>query len=218
MSTPIFLFPSSFFFFLIIHWVQYCCSYDLSLLGLLLEFVVPARGHHSRKLTPHPQFHVKGFQLLLCIKLTLVSLFFFSTTQQEKEQLEDSTVPKDVLSQMTVPVSSPATAKPSRADTASPCNSNISAPAAVNLQVIWIVHMRKKIQCGRQENLFFSDQARWLSVSKCAWCHAAPSLTSGAHLVVDNQLQQAAVVLWPPCAHHGTSLSTHSQTHTINKM
>ncbi|KAK7800554.1 hypothetical protein U0070_006741 [Myodes glareolus] len=57
-----------------------------------------------------------------------------STTQQEKEQLEDSTVPKDVLSQMTVPVSSPATAKPSRADTASPCNSNISAPAAVNLQ------------------------------------------------------------------------------------
>lgn len=57
-----------------------------------------------------------------------------STTQQEKEQLEDSTVPKDVLSQMTVPVSSPATAKPSRADTTSPCNSNISAPAAVNLQ------------------------------------------------------------------------------------
>lgn len=57
-----------------------------------------------------------------------------STTQQEKDQLEDSTVPKDVLSQMTVPVSSPATAKPSRADTASPCNSNISAPTTVNLQ------------------------------------------------------------------------------------
>ncbi|KAH0510646.1 La-related protein 4, partial [Microtus ochrogaster] len=57
-----------------------------------------------------------------------------STTQQEKDQLEDSTVPKDVLSQMTVPVSSPATAKPSRADTASPCNSNIIAPTAVNLQ------------------------------------------------------------------------------------
>ncbi|KAL1764200.1 la-related protein 4 [Sigmodon hispidus] len=56
-----------------------------------------------------------------------------STTQQEKDLMEDSTVPKDVLSQMAVP-SSPATAKLSRTDPASPCNSNTSTPTAVSLQ------------------------------------------------------------------------------------
>ncbi|OBS79518.1 hypothetical protein A6R68_18123 [Neotoma lepida] len=57
-----------------------------------------------------------------------------SPTQQEKDQVEDSAVSKDVVSQTTVPVSSPATAKPSRADTASPCNSNVNTPTAVSLQ------------------------------------------------------------------------------------
>ena len=47
-----------------------------------------------------------------------------STTQQEKDQMEDSIVPKDVLNPVTVPVSSPTTTKPSRANTVSPCNSN----------------------------------------------------------------------------------------------
>uniref|UniRef100_A0A8C5Y2K2 Uncharacterized protein n=1 Tax=Microcebus murinus TaxID=30608 RepID=A0A8C5Y2K2_MICMU len=50
-----------------------------------------------------------------------------STTQQEKDLIEDSTVQKDVLNEITIPVSSPTTAKPSRANTASPCNSNINA-------------------------------------------------------------------------------------------
>lgn len=57
-----------------------------------------------------------------------------STTQQEKDQLEDSIVPKDVLNPMTVPVSSPTIAKPSRANTASPCSSNVNTPIAVALQ------------------------------------------------------------------------------------
>ncbi|XP_012509821.1 PREDICTED: la-related protein 4 isoform X1 [Propithecus coquereli] len=57
-----------------------------------------------------------------------------STTQQEKDLIEDSTVQKDVLNQITIPVSSPTTAKPSRANTASPCNSNINAAVAVALQ------------------------------------------------------------------------------------
>ncbi|XP_028730422.1 la-related protein 4 isoform X2 [Peromyscus leucopus] len=57
-----------------------------------------------------------------------------STTQQEKDEMEDSAVPKDGLSHMTVPVSSPASTKPSRADTASPCNSNVNTPTAVSLQ------------------------------------------------------------------------------------
>uniref|UniRef100_A0A8B9WDF6 La ribonucleoprotein 4 n=1 Tax=Bos mutus grunniens TaxID=30521 RepID=A0A8B9WDF6_BOSMU len=57
-----------------------------------------------------------------------------STTQPEKDLVEDSTVQKDVPSQPTVPVSSPSTAKPSRTNTASPCNSNISAAVAVALQ------------------------------------------------------------------------------------
>ncbi|XP_026962057.1 la-related protein 4 isoform X3 [Sagmatias obliquidens] len=57
-----------------------------------------------------------------------------STTQQEKDLIEDSTVQKDVPSQTTIPVSSPSTAKPSRTNTASPCNSNISAAVAVALQ------------------------------------------------------------------------------------
>ena len=43
-----------------------------------------------------------------------------STTQQEKDQMEDSIVPKDVLSPVTVPVSSSTATKPSRANTASP--------------------------------------------------------------------------------------------------
>uniref|UniRef100_A0A8C0DWI9 La ribonucleoprotein 4 n=1 Tax=Balaenoptera musculus TaxID=9771 RepID=A0A8C0DWI9_BALMU len=57
-----------------------------------------------------------------------------STTQQEKDLIEDSTVQKDVPNQTTIPVSSPSTAKPSRANTASPCNSNRSAAVAVALQ------------------------------------------------------------------------------------
>ncbi|XP_029061093.1 la-related protein 4 isoform X3 [Monodon monoceros] len=57
-----------------------------------------------------------------------------STTQQEKDLIEDSTVQKDVPNQTTIPVSSPSTAKPSRTNTASPCNSNISAAVAVALQ------------------------------------------------------------------------------------
>ncbi|XP_006168231.1 la-related protein 4 isoform X6 [Tupaia chinensis] len=57
-----------------------------------------------------------------------------STTPQEKDVIEDPTVQKDVLNQMTIPVSSPSTVKPSRANTASPCNSNINAAAAVTLQ------------------------------------------------------------------------------------
>ncbi|XP_065744419.1 la-related protein 4 isoform X7 [Phocoena phocoena] len=57
-----------------------------------------------------------------------------STTQQEKDLTEDSTVQKDVPNQTTIPVSSPSTAKPSRTNTASPCNSNISAAVAVALQ------------------------------------------------------------------------------------
>ncbi|XP_059041356.1 la-related protein 4 isoform X5 [Mustela lutreola] len=57
-----------------------------------------------------------------------------STTQQEKDPVEDSTVQKDVLNQTTIPVSSPSTAKPSRTNSTSPCNSNINAPVAVALQ------------------------------------------------------------------------------------
>uniref|UniRef100_A0A7N5JD77 La ribonucleoprotein 4 n=1 Tax=Ailuropoda melanoleuca TaxID=9646 RepID=A0A7N5JD77_AILME len=57
-----------------------------------------------------------------------------STTQQEKDPVEDSTVQKDVLNQTTIPVSSPSTAKPSRTSSASPCNSNINAAVAVALQ------------------------------------------------------------------------------------
>lgn len=57
-----------------------------------------------------------------------------STTQQEKDQMEDSVVPKDILNPVTVPVSSPTTAKPSRANTASPCNSNVNTPITVALQ------------------------------------------------------------------------------------
>uniref|UniRef100_A0A8C9E2J3 La ribonucleoprotein 4 n=2 Tax=Phocoena sinus TaxID=42100 RepID=A0A8C9E2J3_PHOSS len=57
-----------------------------------------------------------------------------STTQQEKDLTEDSTVQKDVPNQTTIPVSSPSTAKPSRTNTASPCNSNISTAVAVALQ------------------------------------------------------------------------------------
>ncbi|XP_025786569.1 la-related protein 4 isoform X6 [Puma concolor] len=57
-----------------------------------------------------------------------------STTQQVKDPIEDSTVPKDVLNQTTIPVSSPSTAKPSRTNSASPCNSNINAAVAMALQ------------------------------------------------------------------------------------
>nr|XP_045007940.1 la-related protein 4 isoform X2 [Jaculus jaculus] len=57
-----------------------------------------------------------------------------STTQQEKDLIEDATVQKDILNQMSLPVSSPSTAKPSRENTASPCNSNINVPIAGALQ------------------------------------------------------------------------------------
>ncbi|XP_033078003.1 la-related protein 4 isoform X7 [Trachypithecus francoisi] len=57
-----------------------------------------------------------------------------STTQQEKDLIEDSSVQKDGLNQTTMPVSLPSTTKPSRASTASPCNNNINAAIAVALQ------------------------------------------------------------------------------------
>ncbi|XP_047407356.1 la-related protein 4 isoform X3 [Sciurus carolinensis] len=57
-----------------------------------------------------------------------------STTQQEKDLIEESTVQKDILNHMTIPVSSSSTAKTSRANTASPSNSNINASGAVTLQ------------------------------------------------------------------------------------
>ncbi|XP_051016303.1 la-related protein 4 isoform X2 [Acomys russatus] len=57
-----------------------------------------------------------------------------STAQQEKDQMEESVVPKDVLNPMAVPVSSPTTAKPSGASPASPCDSIINTPTAVALQ------------------------------------------------------------------------------------
>ncbi|XP_063110803.1 la-related protein 4 isoform X3 [Cavia porcellus] len=57
-----------------------------------------------------------------------------STTQQEKDTTDDSAVQKDILIQMTTPVSSPSITKPSRANTALQCNSNINVPTAVPLQ------------------------------------------------------------------------------------
>ncbi|XP_058289686.1 la-related protein 4 [Hylobates moloch] len=57
-----------------------------------------------------------------------------STTQQEKDLIEDTCVQKDGLNQTTIPVSPPSTTKPSRASTASPCNNNINAATAVALQ------------------------------------------------------------------------------------
>uniref|UniRef100_A0A2I3LPU7 La ribonucleoprotein 4 n=1 Tax=Papio anubis TaxID=9555 RepID=A0A2I3LPU7_PAPAN len=57
-----------------------------------------------------------------------------STTQKEKDLIEDSSVQKDGLNQTTMPVSPPSTTKPSRASTASPCNNNINAAIAVALQ------------------------------------------------------------------------------------
>ncbi|XP_063641744.1 la-related protein 4 isoform X21 [Pan troglodytes] len=57
-----------------------------------------------------------------------------STTQQEKDLIQDSSVQKDGLNQTTIPVSPPSTTKPSRASTASPCNNNINAATAVALQ------------------------------------------------------------------------------------
>ncbi|KAF7471781.1 la-related protein 4 isoform X6 [Marmota monax] len=57
-----------------------------------------------------------------------------STTQKEKDPIEESTVQKDVLNQMTIPVSSPSTAKTPQANTASPSNSNTNASGAVTIQ------------------------------------------------------------------------------------
>lgn len=57
-----------------------------------------------------------------------------STTQQEKDRTEDSTVQKDVPNQTTMSVSSPSTTKPSRTNTASPCNGSINAAVTVALQ------------------------------------------------------------------------------------
>ncbi|XP_077870825.1 la-related protein 4 isoform X6 [Ictidomys tridecemlineatus] len=57
-----------------------------------------------------------------------------STTQKEKDPIEESTVQKDVLNQMTIPVSSPSTAKTPRANTASPSNSNTNASGAMTIQ------------------------------------------------------------------------------------
>ncbi|XP_073939460.1 la-related protein 4 isoform X4 [Castor canadensis] len=66
--------------------------------------------------------------------LCTAELPVLSTIQQEKDLIEDSTVDKDVISQMTIPIASPSTAKPSRASTASPCNNNTNIPVAVALQ------------------------------------------------------------------------------------
>lgn len=58
-----------------------------------------------------------------------------STTQQEKDLIEDSIVQKDVVNQTNIPGSSPSTAKPSRANTSSPCSSsNINSAVTVALQ------------------------------------------------------------------------------------
>ncbi|XP_035309637.1 la-related protein 4-like isoform X2 [Cricetulus griseus] len=57
-----------------------------------------------------------------------------STTQQEMDQREQSSLSKDVINQMTVPVSSPAIAKPSRPHTASTCSSRVNTHTAVSLQ------------------------------------------------------------------------------------
>ncbi|XP_048658677.1 la-related protein 4 isoform X9 [Marmota marmota marmota] len=57
-----------------------------------------------------------------------------STTQKEKDPIEESSVQKDVLNQMTIPVSSPSTAKTPQANTASPSNSNTNASGAVTIQ------------------------------------------------------------------------------------
>ncbi|EHB10175.1 La-related protein 4 [Heterocephalus glaber] len=57
-----------------------------------------------------------------------------STTQQEKDTIDDSIDQKDVINQMTTPVSSPSTAKPSRANTTLPCNNNVNVTTAVPLQ------------------------------------------------------------------------------------
>ncbi|XP_058164221.1 la-related protein 4 isoform X4 [Dasypus novemcinctus] len=57
-----------------------------------------------------------------------------STTQQEKDLIEDSSVQKEILNQTTIPVSSPSTIKPSRTNTASPCNTNVHAAVTVALQ------------------------------------------------------------------------------------
>ncbi|XP_035309713.1 la-related protein 4-like [Cricetulus griseus] len=57
-----------------------------------------------------------------------------STTQQEKDQREHSSLREDVINQMTVPVSSPAIAKPSRPHTASTCSSWVNTHTAVSLQ------------------------------------------------------------------------------------
>jgi la-related protein 4 len=66
--------------------------------------------------------------------LCTAELPVLSTIQQEKDLIEDSTIEKDVLSQMAIPISSPSTAKPSRASTASPCNNNTNILVAVALQ------------------------------------------------------------------------------------
>ncbi|XP_006870112.1 PREDICTED: la-related protein 4 isoform X2 [Chrysochloris asiatica] len=58
-----------------------------------------------------------------------------STTQQEKDIIEDSAVQKDGLNQMTLPITSPSSStKPSRTNTISPSNNNISTAVAVALQ------------------------------------------------------------------------------------
>ncbi|XP_066224821.1 la-related protein 4 isoform X3 [Saccopteryx leptura] len=57
-----------------------------------------------------------------------------STTQQEKDLIEDYTVQKDILNQTDISVSSPSTTKPSRTNTASLCNSNINASVTGALQ------------------------------------------------------------------------------------
>uniref|UniRef100_A0A8C6QH52 HTH La-type RNA-binding domain-containing protein n=1 Tax=Nannospalax galili TaxID=1026970 RepID=A0A8C6QH52_NANGA len=54
-----------------------------------------------------------------------------STTQQEKE---DSIIQKNVLNQMTVPVTCPSTTKSSRANTASPSSNTTNVPVVVALQ------------------------------------------------------------------------------------
>ncbi|KAM6215768.1 la-related protein 4 [Rhynchocyon petersi] len=63
-----------------------------------------------------------------------VELPAFSTTQQEKDIIEESSTQKDGVNQTTLLISSPSSIKPSRTDTVSPSDSNTNATLAVALQ------------------------------------------------------------------------------------
>lgn len=58
-----------------------------------------------------------------------------STTQQKKNTTDYSTVLEDILNQMTAPISSPTTAKPSKTNIVLSCKSNTDVPIIFALQV-----------------------------------------------------------------------------------